>query len=242
MKLTPAPSDDFFLKAAHELRAPLTIIRWNAELLGTELAASPTAVQQKIANIHEQALKMIFLVNQILGVSRIIAGTSPNSPAPTDINALIQKEIVAARPIAGKEVSLSFSAKKGIPILFLDAARLSGVLQNLLSNAIKYNVRGGSVAVSADVDVSTLCIRIEDTGIGIPAVEQHKLFTNFFRASNAIQLNVEGSGLGLCIVQSYIEEVGGKVRIESPSQTGGKSGTAVTITIPLQNIRKERKE
>jgi two-component system, OmpR family, phosphate regulon sensor histidine kinase PhoR len=102
------------------------------------------------------------------------------------------------------------------------------VLLNLTTNAVKFTPRGGSVDVAADGDAHRARIVVSDTGMGIPADEQHRLFTRFFRSSSARAAAVPGTGLGLVIARSIVDAHGGEIDVAS---TDGE-GTVVTVTLP----------
>ena len=104
-------------------------------------------------------------------------------------------------------------------------------IENLISNGLRYSREGGTVTITiqSDQKKEILEIRVADTGIGIPKVDQEKIFSKFFRASNAVRSFTDGSGLGLSVVKSYVEENGGTVRFESEENMG----STFIITLPL---------
>jgi two-component system, OmpR family, phosphate regulon sensor histidine kinase PhoR len=108
---------------------------------------------------------------------------------------------------------------------------LDQMLVNLLSNAVKYTPRGGSVALTLDSAADSAVLSVADTGIGIPEEDQNDLFTRFFRASNAVEAAIPGSGLGLSIVRTIVANHPGELSIKS----GRDQGTTVTVRIPLEN-------
>ena len=111
-----------------------------------------------------------------------------------------------------------------------DPEQLDRMLVNLLSNAVKYTPGGGSIALSAVQEGNSAVLTVADTGIGIPAKDQDCLFTRFFRASNAVELAIPGSGLGLSIVQTIVANHHAELTVESAQDRG----TKVTVRIPLQ--------
>jgi signal transduction histidine kinase len=112
-----------------------------------------------------------------------------------------------------------------------DPEQLDRLLVNLLSNAVKYTPRGGSVALTLDSADDSAVLSVADTGIGIPEEDQDALFTRFFRASNAVEAAIPGSGLGLSIVRTIVANHHGELSIRS----GRDQGTTVTVRIPLDN-------
>jgi signal transduction histidine kinase len=112
-----------------------------------------------------------------------------------------------------------------------DPEQLDRLLVNLLSNAVKYTPRGGSVALTLGSVADAAVLSVADTGIGIPEEDQNSLFTRFFRASNAVEAAIPGSGLGLSIVRTIVANHHGELNITS----GRDQGTTVTVRIPLEN-------
>lgn len=225
--------DEFLMIAAHELRSPLSSMRWNMESLLKDAAKFPKSFKEKVHQIYHNNHKMITLVNEILDVSRIIQGKVTDSPQRTDVAALILKEMKDIEPVAKKfTIAITLEPLTKIPTIMIDPQKLSAVIHNILANAVTYNTSGGWVTVSAQAKDRMLHLRIADGGIGIPISEQKKLFSKFFRASNAVARQSEGTGLGLFIVQSYVRGWGGSVRIESPT-VDGNHGTTVHVTIPI---------
>lgn len=229
--------DDFMMISAHQLRSPLSAMRWNMELLLMTAKDIPAKVKTKLRLIYDYNQKMIDLVNELLDISRIIQGKISSEPELTDISALIRKEIEIETPFAREQKVTLKSNIRGysMPDVSVDPKRFLWVIQNLLSNAIKYTPSGGTVTVSVAVVGREVCVTITDTGIGIPVEEQQFVFTKFFRASNAVAVHAEGTGLGLYAAKEYIEHWGGTITMESPAARG--KGTKFTISIPIKKRR-----
>jgi len=129
-----------------------------------------------------------------------------------------------------RHVSISYEKICALnPIVEIGPRHFFQVLQNLISNAVKYTPKEGSVKVSVDFKENKVTISVSDTGIGIPKDEQDKIFKKFFRASNAALKETEGSGLGLSVVKSYIEEAGGRIWFESRE----RKGTTFFVELPV---------
>ena len=136
------------------------------------------------------------------------------------------------RPSAGAGgLSFQVSCPEQPVMIDGDPEQLDRLLVNLLSNAVKYTPRGGSVALTLDSAAEEAVLSVADTGIGIPEEDQEALFTRFFRASNAVEAAIPGSGLGLSIVRTIVTNHHGEMSIES----GRDQGTTVTVRIPLDN-------
>lgn len=236
--------NEFLMIAAHELRSPLAAMRWSMELIFSSQEKIPPGIADKIERLYRNNQDMIILVNEILDVSRIIQGDIPNAPQPISLETVIHKEVTGMHGFAkSHDVTLrAVIPKKKFPTLYIDLKRITGVIQNLLSNAIKYNTPQGSVTITLSTNKKHVRITVADSGIGIPVKEQDKLFTKFFRTSNAISRNTEGTGLGLFIVKSYVIGWGGTITVRSPTIPDSDRGTTMEISLPLTlQVKRERK-
>jgi len=224
---------EFLSIAAHQLRTPLGSMRWNIEmLLGGDVGEIPKTTKEVIKQVYESNQRMINLVNDLLNVSKIEQGKMKNKPELTDILKII-KEVIGEMKIEAEKKSISISLmieKDSLFKVFLDRKRFREVMQNLLSNSIKYNCRGGRVVVGIKSLNGCMQISVRNTGTGIPKKDQTRVFSKFFRASNAVKSETTGSGLGLFVVKSYVESWGGKVWFESVE---GRE-TTFYFTIPMK--------
>ena len=119
-----------------------------------------------------------------------------------------------------------------------DPKHLRMVVQNILSNAVKYTHEGGKIDVSISLaDKNNILLKIDDTGYGIPRNQQDKIFTKLFRADNVRDKDTDGTGLGLYIVKSIVENAGGKIWFKSSSEEANK-GTTFYVLLPLDRVRK----
>lgn len=223
--------NEFISIASHQLRTPLGSMRWNLELLESEIACSPKEAQERLAEIYKSNRRVIRLVGYLLNVSRIEQGRVEDEPEPTDVSEVVTSAIKEMDPEANeKSVSIKMEVKKSdTPRITIDAKRFREVIQNLLANAVHYTLSGGHVSIEIDHTDHSLEIIVSDTGIGIPEKEKPKIFSKFARAQNATLIDTEGTGLGLYIVKSYITGWGGTIRFESNL---GK-GTTFYVSLPL---------
>lgn len=229
---------EFISFASHQLRTPLGSIRWNLEmLLSGEYGQIPKNIKDILTQIYKSDLWMIDLVNDLLSVSRIDQGRVFDEPKPTDITQLI-KAVASEIQVEAQKRSLVGELhfdKKPIPKITIDAKRFREVIHNLLTNAIKYNKEKGRITVAVKKGDNGIYISVSDTGVGISEHDRKHIFSKYFRAGNATRMTNEGTGLGLYIVKSYVQDWGGKISYES---TVGK-GTTFTIQLPF--ILKKRK-
>lgn len=224
--------DGFVSSISHELRTPLASILGYTELLRDGDAGAMTDEQDAmLAVIERNSERLHGLIEDLLTIS-VLADTDDLQlrVAPTDLGALISDAITALRPrIADHGLELRTSICPNLPRVMADEPQLERVLLNLLSNAVKFSPDGGTIEVAARLVDDRVEIEVSDTGIGIDDAEQGDLFTRFFRASGARQRDIQGTGLGLIIVRSIVEQHGGTVRLRSALGVG----TTVTISLPV---------
>lgn len=204
--------DDFISMAAHELRTPLSVIRGylgmiSPDRLNAEDREGLTRVNASVENLGS-------LVNDILDVVRIEEGRITFDKKTADHTPLIGETVSSLEYLAReKKLSLSFAPGPSAPFS-ADPARLRQVLTNLIGNAIKYTFSGG-VTVTTETDGHTMSIRIRDTGIGISAEDQKRLFEKFFRVRSKETEDVRGTGLGLWIAGNIVTKMNGSISVES---------------------------
>ncbi|MCH5670788.1 ATP-binding protein [Streptomyces gilvus] len=222
---------DFLSTVSHELRTPLTSIVGCVELLQDEDTGPLTPTQAHMLDVVDRnAQRLRALIEDLLTLSRIESGVFITRKAPVDLRRLVVAAADAIRPSAeAASVSLRTRCPQQPLILEADGEQLDRVLMNLLSNAVKFTPDGGTVTVCADVQDGTVVLSVSDTGIGIPAAEQDKLFQRFFRASNAADAAIPGTGLGLTIVRTIVANHGGGTEVHSEEGRG----TTITARLPL---------
>lgn len=222
---------DFISVAAHQLRTPLSGVKWVLKLLldGDLGMITPDQVQM-VKRGYDTNEKMIQLVNDLLNVSRIENGKFGYDLKQNDFGKLLTA-LIENSELATKERSISIKLEKKFDpgVFVFDAEKLLIALQNIVDNAIKYTLPNGQVTITTEQQGDYLQIKIRDTGVGIPKDEIHKLFSKFFRATNVIHLQTDGSGLGLFIVKNIIMRHGGQIWVDSVE---GK-GTTFTLIVPL---------
>lgn len=225
----------FLSVAAHQLRTPLSTIRWYLELLNDPEEGRLKKNQKLFAeNAYESLRKMISLVNRLLAVTRLEAGRVPVKPAPTHLGRLT-REIVSDLGIKLKErkIDVHVNAPEDLPEVPLDPTLSREVFVNLVENAIRYTPDGGSIVIEVQDVGEVLRWTIQDTGIGIPKDQQAKIFEKFFRASNAVTHDAAGSGLGLYLAKFIVGTWNGEIGFESAE---GK-GTTFWVTVPKAGMK-----
>jgi PAS domain S-box-containing protein len=229
---------EFVSLASHQLRTPLSAVNWYAELLLDEHTGKLNADQKSyVDEIYAGNQRMVSLVNSLLNISRLELGTfeiTPKSIDPADVVSDVLKELEPK--IKQNHLSVINNSPEGTVKYSADAELLHIVIQNLLSNAVKYTPSKGSITVTVGFMNDAFKIIVADTGRGIPAHQKNKIFTKLFRADNVRELDIEGTGLGLYIVKSIVEQSGGSISFTSQIN----KGTTFTITLPKQGMLKKQ--
>ncbi len=220
---------EFLSMAAHQLRTPLGTMRWNIEMLLSETLSD--AIKKKLEHVYEDNKRMLMWVNDLLSVSRVEQGRLSDNPVDTDVAALILQVVGDHQPEAQKRsIHITIQPSDNLPHIVIDPKRLQDVVENIVSNAIKYNVDSGTVTIALTQEDHSIGISIADTGRGIPREDLPHIFDKFFRAQNVRETTIEGTGLGLYVVRSFVQGWGGSIDVHSVE---GK-GTTVDITLPLK--------
>ncbi len=228
---------EFVSIASHQLRTPLTTIRWYIELLAGEKDGPLTAKQKEdVQKIAHGSHRMIQLVNSLLNVSRVDSGRLAIEPQETDLAEFIRQLIDEITPQAQKlECALVVEKNTQSTSVWVDQVLLRQVIHNLFTNAIKYRFPNRTCQVSITLnqgDLGQFILLIKDNGIGIPREQQHRVFDQFFRADNVAHLDTDGTGLGLYVSKMLLEAAGCNITFSSEE---GK-GTTFCITIPKSGM------
>jgi len=215
---------EFVSVASHQLRTPLTGIKWFAELMLKGKAGVLSAEQKDfLQQIFDSNERMIKLVNDLLNVSRIETGTKfVITKTSTDLIPILRSltvELVALA--AAHTVTLKLSLPEKL-VLNVDEEKMRQVLQNLMSNAVKYSKAGGVVEVGLlePKEAGFVTLFVKDSGLGVPEKQKPRMFEKFFRADNVQTAETEGTGLGLYIAKAIVEGHGGKLWFESTENVG----------------------
>ena len=223
--------DEFLATVSHELRTPLNAVLGWARMLGSK-QLPPDRARHAIATIERNASALAHLIDDLLDVSRIVAGTLRLAPQPVDLVAVAQAALDAVRPLAvTKNVQLAFSPDlPAIEPVSGDAGRLQQVIWNLLANAIKFTPEGGRVDVFIERSNDHMEVRVVDTGQGISPDFLPHVFERFRQADDATTQRHTGLGLGLAIVRQLVELHGGTVHAASE---GVGRGATFTVRLPI---------
>ncbi len=216
---------EFITIAAHQLRTPLSGIKWTSEmLLNQELGELNSQQLDGLKQINENIAKLIELVEDLLDVSKIEEGKFGYVFGKADLIKVIEEVVIAHQEMAKQyKVKIIFNKPStNLPLILMDKDKISIVIQNLIENAIKYNVENGEVKINIELlkDKPFIQVSVEDTGIGINKNDLPKLFTKFFRSQDTLKKETSGSGLGLYISKNIIKRHGGEIWAKSIEKRG----------------------
>jgi signal transduction histidine kinase/CheY-like chemotaxis protein len=225
--------DDFLSTVSHELRTPLTaVLGWASMLRSGSLDASRST--RAIEAIYNNATRQAHMIDELLDVSRIVAGRAVLDVQDVDLGRSIQGAVEAVMPLAeGKGIDLHLGAHPSVPIR-ADPRRLEQIFMNLLSNAIKFTPPGGRVAVESAITGSLAAVRVADTGSGIDRGLLPHVFDRFWQAESNTARSVGGLGLGLFIARQLVEAQSGSIRADSE---GPNLGATFTVSFPVASER-----
>ena len=223
---------DFVSTVSHELRTPITSIIGYTELLVDGAVGELTLSQQEIIDrVDRNGRRLLLLVEDLLTLSQIEASVLKIEPVLTDLRAVVTRAHEAIAPkLDERSLEVSVLVPTQPVVHHGDPVQLERMVVNLLNNAVKFTPDGGRVELQLRALSQTTEIVISDTGLGIPADEQSKLFTRFFRSSTATERAIQGTGLGLTIVKAIVAMHGGRISVESAHQRG----TTVTVSLPRE--------
>ena len=213
--------DEFLAVLSHELRTPLNSVLGWSRLLGTGKLDSARAARA-IAAIERAGWAQSHLIDDLLDMSRIVAGTFQIVPRDTRVQLIVQEAVDALRPAAdAKQIALDVRLDPTIGLVIVDPDRFRQVAWNLISNAIKFTPNGGQVVVSLVMQPFELCLTVHDSGSGFTPETAARLFQRFRQGDGSSTREHGGLGLGLSIVRHVVELHGGTVIAESPGLNGG---------------------
>ncbi|MCL5008918.1 MAG: ATP-binding protein [Patescibacteria group bacterium] len=228
---------EFTAMMVHELRAPLTAVRWSSESLLRNLSAAqaatePDKIKDTVITIEHASNNMLELVNDLLDVAKIEAGKFELNVQEYDLIAVIKEQIKTFQSQAEmKHLEIGLTSPDSYRMHF-DKVRIGQVMGNLISNSIKYTDAGRiEVNVSADMEHKQMIVAIKDTGVGISRDDLPQLFSKF-KQLKSYDSSRKGTGLGLVVSKGIVEAHGGKIWAES---AGENLGSTFYFSIPLKD-------
>jgi signal transduction histidine kinase len=233
VKVISKRKTDFISSVSHELRTPLTSIKGYASiLLAGKLGNVPEEIKERLEKINRHSDELTHMVNDLLDISRIESGKIAMKQEAQDLSSLIKIVIdLLSVQLKDKDITTSIDIKPEASTAIADRSQLERVFINILGNAIKFTPAKGKISVSVKKSQDMVQVDISDTGCGIPAGEQEKIFDEFYRIDNPINESVKGTGLGLALVKHIVEAHGGKIWAKSSPG----AGSTFSFTLPQKN-------
>lgn len=227
---------EFVSIASHQLKTPISEMRWEMELLKSKYSTGLSDKQLEIIReVAHSGEKMGRLVNDLLDTARIDQGSLALAKDKTNLRDLIEELVESQKSLAAaSNVELKVSAEEGDYDITADKRRISVVLDNLISNAIKYIDKSGMVEVILERKDDMIQVCVRDNGVGIPHGEQIRIGEKFFRSNNPIKNKTDGTGLGLYIAKNIVEQSGGSLWFKSIENVG--SEFYFTLPVIMQKI------
>jgi len=221
---------DFVANVSHEFKTPLTAIQGFAETLLAGALEDPRNNRRFLEIIRDHASRLASLTNDLLKLARIEAGKLEVEFLPVGLVELIEgcAETTLLKA-SRKQITLETDVPPGMPAVRGDPSLLREVLQNLLDNAVQYTAPGGRITVSATAGAREAVITVSDTGIGIPLVDQERIFERFYRVDAGRSREAGGTGLGLSIAKHIVEAHGGRLWVESEVGRGSSFSFSISL-------------
>lgn len=230
--------DEFLSTVSHELRTPLNAMLGWASLLRNG-SLDPSRTSRALEAVFNNATRQANLIEELLDVSRIVAGRAPLDPQPLDLADNVRGAIEAIMPLAdakGLDVRVTTVAKVTVRA---DPRRLEQVFLNLLSNAVKFTPAGGRVAITMSASETVVDVRVADSGTGIDPGFLPHVFERFRQADSTMARSVGGLGLGLFIARHLVEAQNGRISVHSD---GPGRGSTFTVSLPVMGLKKATAE
>lgn len=233
---------EFFSNISHELRTPLNVILSSLQLMKTKIESYKNCdlkheVDKSIVNIKNNGQRLLKLVNNLIDITKIDSGYINLNLKNENIIDIIENITISI---------VEYAEVKGIEVVFdteieevwmaCDEDKIERIILNLLSNAVKFGKENGNILVKTEVDRDQLLITVEDDGVGIPKEKLLIIFDRFVQVEESLTRSFEGSGIGLSLVRSLVEVLGGDIVVQSKYG----EGTKFTISLPIKVIESDK--
>jgi PAS domain S-box-containing protein len=232
-RLSDKMKSEFVTLAAHQLRTPTSAVKWSLLALSTGDLGTLNEEQKKaVETAYITNDKVIGLVKDLLDLAQIEGGRFLSNMELCDIEEIIESMIKEDELIIeNRKLNVEFQKSEyPLPKLMLDKEKIKIAIENIFDNALRYTLAGGKITITCIGSKKEVEIQIKDTGLGIPADEQNRVFTKFFRSNNVMRRETEGTGLGLYISKNIIEAHEGRIWFDSELN----KGTTFYFTIPIK--------
>ncbi|MFA4998567.1 MAG: HAMP domain-containing sensor histidine kinase [Candidatus Paceibacterota bacterium] len=222
---------EFVSIVSHQLRSPLSNLKWSIELL---MSGKINSISEKELEYYkilkENSDRMTELISDLLIVSKIETAKLPIKNSGFSLAELTEELINFFRPlIMASNIEVTFKPDKSLSKVFADPSQIRLVVENLLGNAIRYVKGKGAISIKLENVKNHTLFEIKDDGVGIPKEDQKFIFQKFFRSKNALRHQTQGSGLGLYIAKAIVEKSGGKIGFKSEEN----KGSTFWFTLPI---------
>lgn len=226
----------FFYNMSHELKTPLTVILGAIQLIeqkNSRIQVDRRNSSKHIATIKQNCYRLLRLINNMLDLSRIESGYIKSNMVNCNIVYLIEEIAQSVIPYAEqKSLTLEFDTMSEEIITSVDIDKIERIILNLLSNAIKYTNPGGKISINISEKNNKVHILVKDTGIGIPKHMLNNVFERYQQVDSSLTRGIEGSGLGLSIVKSFVGLHGGTIKVKSEENVGSE----FHVILPIKHM------
>jgi len=218
--------DEFISMASHQLRTPLTTVKgYLSMILDGDVGPVKKDQKELMQNAFDGANRMVYLIADLLNVSRLQSGKFVIDDKPTELTEVVAGEVLQLKEqAAARQIELIYQKPEGFPALNLDETKIRQVVMNFLDNALYYTPKGGKVVAALEATDSTISYTVTDNGVGVPKEVQHRLFSKFYRAENARKMRPDGTGLGLFMAKKVVVAEGGAIIFKSSEGKGSTFG------------------
>lgn len=229
---------EFISLVSHQLRTPLSAMKWFLEMLLNGDAGELTKDQRSfIESVNESNERIVSLVSALLNITRVESGGMIISPVPTNMETFIKSIVTGLQTSLNcKRQKLELSVDKDLPEIAIDQRLISQVYNNLLTNAIKYSPFDTTISIFVGKENDKLVSKVSDAGFGIPVQDQSKIFKKFYRAENVTKRETDGTGLGLYLAKEILDITGGEIGFTSVEN----KGTTFWFRLPLSGMQEKK--
>lgn len=233
---------EFFANISHELRTPLNVILASLQLMKTKIeshksCAFKSDIDKSIVNIRNNGQRLLKLVNNLIDITKIDSGyISLNLKNGNIIDVIENITISVVEYAEVKGIEVVFDTEVEEVLMAYDEDKVERIILNLLSNAVKFGKENGNILVKTEIEEGNLLITVKDDGVGIPKDKLMVIFDRFIQVEESLIRSFEGSGIGLSLVRSLVEILGGDIVVQSKYG----QGTTFTIYLPIKVIDSDK--
>jgi signal transduction histidine kinase len=233
LEIASGHKSEFLASMSHELRTPLNaVIGFSDVLLERMFGELNERQEEYVRDIRDSGRHLLDLINEILDLSKVEAGRMELEPVALSLPEVLEQALSLVRDRAARQsLTVELEIDPEVGVVWADEVKLKQVVVNLLTNAVKFTPSGGSVAVTAWLEGEDAVVLVRDSGIGIAAEDQTRIFEAFQRGDR--RASTEGTGLGLTLSKRFVELHGGRIWVESAAGSGSTFGFAIPVGTPL---------